>query len=92
MATRSMDAARVREMADQFEAISNMLKAVDGALDQDMVRLETTAFIGLVGGTMAKSYLSFIQPFLEEMIKKYAEMANDARRSADAWEAANRTG
>lgn len=92
MATRSMDSQKVREMADQLEQVSNMLKQVDSRLDNNMMRLETTAFIGLVGGTMAKNYLGFIQPFMDQMVKKYMEMANDARAAADAWDQANRTG
>ncbi|MDZ4764358.1 MAG: hypothetical protein SGI73_07365 [Chloroflexota bacterium] len=90
MATRTMDAARVREMAKEFDDISKMLTDVDKALDGDMDRLVKWAFVGAVGVTMAQNYLNVIQPFVIEMVKKYTEMANDARESARLWEEANK--
>jgi len=85
-----MDAARVREMAKEFDDISKMLTDVDKALDGDMDRLVKWAFVGAVGVTMAQNYLNVIQPFVIEMVKKYTEMANDARESARLWEEANK--
>jgi hypothetical protein len=85
-----MDPAAVRQMAEEFDQISKMLTEVDQAFDADMERLVNWAFVGLVGITMAQNYLNVIQPFVTEMVKKYTEMANDAREAARLWEEANK--
>lgn len=81
-----MDIPAVREIAKQFNTISEILTTVNQVLEALILTLKTTAFIGLVGGYAVAQFLEMIKPHIQEMASKTAEISRDVDASVTAYE------
>ena len=81
-----MDVPAVRQMAKNFNAISEVLSTVNKVLEAMLMILKTTAFIGLVGGTAVAGYIEMIKPYVERWVQQTAELSKDLNTSVDAYE------
>lgn len=90
MATEYMDTDRVSQMAKGFETAGTVLKKVSQVLEVQMRILDTTAFIGAVGGAAVSRYLDVLKPQIDQLAQKCDEVSADLNRSVNAWiEASN---
>jgi hypothetical protein len=80
-----MDVDAVRNMATQFQNISDILKQVCQALEVLSNMLKATAFIGLVGGAVMLQFIEFIKPHIEDISEKCAEIHTDLNDAAEAF-------
>jgi hypothetical protein len=87
-----MEPAKVRAMGNAFNGFGKTLTTVAKVLEVQMRILQTTAFIGNVGGAAVASYLSHIQPRIEQLGKQCMELGEDAIKSAADWERAQGIG
>lgn len=85
---RWMDPAKVRQAGQQFDNFGKILKAVSNILEVQIRILDTTAFMGLVGGQIISSYLKIIEPKIEQLAKECLELSEWAIKSAKDWEQA----
>jgi hypothetical protein len=93
MATqRHLEPARVKAIGQRFSQMAQILKAISGVLETQMKILQTTAFIGLVGGLAVERYLSIIKPRVDNLAKLCIELSEDAIKSAEDWERAQQSG
>lgn len=81
-----MNVPEVRAIAKNFDVISDVLNMVGKTLEMLSNKLKSTAFIGLVGGTVVIKFLDTIKPFIDNTSKKCAEMSKDVNDSVDAYE------
>lgn len=81
-----MDVPAVRAMAKNIGAVGEVLQTVSKVLEALMLILNTTAFIGLVGGAAVAHFIDIIKPHVDEMAAKCEELMNDVMASADAFE------
>jgi len=87
-----MDPDKVRQLAATLERISSLLRVISKVLEAQMRVLQTTAFIGMVGGAAVARYLEIIQPAVEKLSKRMAKLSEDANKSALDWERATQGG
>ncbi|MDX2160959.1 MAG: hypothetical protein SF162_06500 [bacterium] len=80
-----MNTERVLEMAKSFQNMSNVLEGVNRALEIAMDVLNTTAFIGLVGGAVWSRYIGMIKPVVQRMADYCAEIDRDLRSAVTAY-------
>lgn len=93
MATqRHLEPARVKTIGRSFANMGQILKVISTVLETQMKILQTTAFIGLVGGLAVERYIALIQPRIENLSKLCIELSEDAIKSAEDWERAQQTG
>ncbi|HFD86912.1 MAG TPA: hypothetical protein ENJ35_04460 [Gammaproteobacteria bacterium] len=81
-----MEVPAVRQMAKNFQTISEVLSTVNKVLEAMLMILKTTAFVGLVGGAAVAGYIEMIKPYVEQWIEKTAELSRDLNASVDAYE------
>ena len=81
-----MEVPAVRQMAKNFQSISEVLSTVNKVLEAMLMILKTTAFIGMVGGTAVAGYIEMIKPYIERMVQQTAELSKDLNTSVDAYE------
>jgi len=81
-----MDIPAVRIVAKNFGAISEVLNMVSKVMEALMLILNTTAFIGMVGGAAVAHYIDMVKPHIDEMAKKCDELMTDLNSSIDAFE------
>ncbi len=72
-----MDVDAVQGMAERFQQISDVMKAVSKALEIAIMTLRVTAFVGLVGGAAVERYLSRIKPQVDKLAEKTGELHMD---------------
>ncbi len=72
-----MDTEAVTGMAERFQQISDVMKAVSKALEIAIMTLRITAFVGLVGGAAVERYLSRIKPQVDKLASKCGELHLD---------------
>jgi hypothetical protein len=87
-----MDVPAVRDMAKNFQTISEVLRAVDKALEAISMFLKATAFIGLVGGTAVIQFIEMIRPHIQDKADKSEELSKDLDASVDAYERGDEQG
>jgi hypothetical protein len=80
-----MDTDRVLEMASGFRAMANTLETVDKALEVAMQVLETTAFIGLVGGAVWARFIGLIRPQVKSLAEFCSEIDRDLKFAVEAF-------
>ena len=85
MATEYMETERVMQMSKAFGTASDILKRVSQVLEIQMRILDTTAFIGNVGGTAVARYLETIKPQIDQLSQKCEEISMDLDRAVKAW-------
>jgi len=81
-----MEVPAVRQMAKNFQTISEVLSTVNKVLEAMLMILKTTAFIGLVGGTAVAGYIEMIKPYIEQWVQQTAEIGRDLDASVTAYE------
>jgi hypothetical protein len=82
--------SKVEQIAGSFEQFGSTLKTVAQVLENLIRILDTTAFIGLVGGAVIARYLEQLQPQIEQLAKLCEELSEDAMREVrQAREAGN---
>jgi len=81
-----MEVPAVRQMAKNFQNISDVLATVNKVLEAMLMILRTTAFIGLVGGAAVEAFIEMIKPYVEQWVQKTAEISKDLDASVDAYE------
>jgi hypothetical protein len=72
-----MDVDAVTGMAERFQQIGDVMKAVSKALEIAIMTLRVTAFVGLVGGAAVERYLSRIKPQVDKLSEKCSELHLD---------------
>ena len=87
-----MDVPAVRQMAKNFQAISEVLSTVNKVLEAMLMILKTTAFIGLVGGAAVAGYIEMIKPYVENWVQQTEEISRDLNASVDAYERGDELG
>lgn len=87
-----MDIPAVRDMSKKFDVISDVLNAVNKALEALANILKATAFVGLVGGFAVLHFIETIRPQIEKMAEKCAELSRDIAASVDAYERGDNQG
>jgi len=93
MATqRHLEPARVKTIGRGFANMAQVLKAISTVLEAQMRILQTTAFIGMVGGTAVERYIAVIKPRVDSLARLCTELSEDAIKSAEDWERAQQTG
>ena len=86
MADVIMDVPAVLSMSDRFNQMGNVLKEIDNALEICMTILQTTAFIGLVGGAAVARYLNTLKPVIEKFSDKSFELSVDLKAAVEAFQ------
>ena len=81
-----MDVPAVRQMAKNFQAISEVLSTVNKVLEAMLMILKTTAFVGMVGGAAVAGYIEMIKPYIENWERETAEIGRDLDTSVTAYE------
>ncbi len=81
-----MNVPAVRQMAKNFQTISEVLTTVNKVLEAMLMILKTTAFVGLVGGAAVAGYIEMIKPYVEQWIQQTQEISKDLSASVDAYE------
>ncbi|MEM7802616.1 MAG: type VII secretion target [Chloroflexota bacterium] len=81
-----MDTVRLGEISTQFGSLGDILTNISNALEIAITVLETTAFIGLVGGTAVLAFLEQVQPIIEKAATKCVELSEDLGSSIVAYE------
>ena len=81
-----MDVPAVRGLAKNFGTISDVLKTVSKVLEALMLILNTTAFIGNVGGAAVADYIDRVKPHIDRIAAKCEELMQDINLSATAYE------
>lgn len=81
-----MDVPAVRDLAKNFGTISEVLNTVSKVLEALMLILNTTAFIGAVGGAAVANYIDSIKPHIDRVAAKCEELMGDINASATAFE------
>jgi len=81
-----MEVPAVRQMAKNFQSISEVLTTVNKVLEAMLMILTTTAFIGMVGGAAVQAFIEMIKPYIEQWVQKTAELGKDLNASVDAYE------
>ncbi len=81
-----MNVPAVRQMAKNFQTISEVLTTVNKVLEAMLMILKTTAFVGLVGGAAVAGYIEMIKPYVEQWIQQTQELSRDLNASVDAYE------
>jgi hypothetical protein len=87
-----LDVPAIRNMARLFDAIGGVMRAVSAALQALMLVLQTTAFVGLVGGAAVEHYIARIQPEVKRLADLCEEMSRDVDTSVDAYERGDAAG
>jgi len=87
-----MDIPAVRQMAQNFGQIGEVLEAVNAALEALLTILKTTAFIGLVGGFALIRFIQVIKPHVKKMSDKSKELNRDLLASVAAYERGDQRG
>lgn len=80
-----MDTDRVEEIAKDFSTMADVLWAVSKALEALMRILQTTAFIGLVGGYAVERYIAYIKPKIENLAQYCEEISSDLSFAVQAF-------
>lgn len=80
-----MDTERVTDMAAGFKNMSEVLETVNKGLETAMHVLETTAFIGLVGGAVWARFIGMIQPAIKHLAEFCAEADKDLRIAVEKY-------
>lgn len=86
MADVIMDVPAVNSMADRFGQMGTVLKEINNVLEVCMTILQTTAFVGLVGGVAIARYLGSLKPVIEKFSEKSFELSNDLKAAAEAFQ------
>jgi hypothetical protein len=87
-----MDIPAVRQMAQRFGQIGEVLQAVNAALEALLTILKTTAFIGLVGGFALIQFIQMIKPHIKRIADKCQELNKDLVASVGAYERGDQRG
>lgn len=87
-----MDIPAVRNMAKNIGTVGEVLNTVSKVLEALMLILNTTAFIGLVGGAAVAHYIDMVKPHIDELAAKCEELMNDLGASVDAYERGDAVG
>lgn len=82
---RHMNPSWVEQKAEQLDKYAQLLKVIREILDAQMRILETTAFIGQVGGALAARKINVLQPSLQKAEELCKKLAEKARISAKEW-------
>jgi len=80
-----MDIPVVRNMAQQFGQIGQVLKTVAKTLETLANILKSNAFTRIVGAAVI-AFIDFIKPHIEKMAQKCEELMGDLKASVDAYE------
>jgi hypothetical protein len=83
-----MEPDRVRMIARAFTGFSVILKAVNTVLEAQMMILKGSAFCGLVGAAAVERHIASIQPCVERLSQKCAELGEEVEVSVKKWEQA----
>ncbi len=81
-----MDTDAVRGMAKNFENICEVLRTVSKVLEALSLLLKTTAFVGLVGGAIARMYIDTFKPRVDDLADNCEELGKDLNASVLAYE------
>jgi uncharacterized protein YukE len=81
-----MDVPAVRGLAKNFGSIAEVLNTVSKILESLMLILNTTAFIGAVGGAAVANYIDAIKPHIDRVAAKCDELMEDINAAATAFE------
>jgi uncharacterized protein YukE len=90
-----IDYEAVEQAAGGFDDAATTFNRVSVALEAAMTILQTTAFIGLVGGAAVQNYLANIKPEVDNVAAICRELSGDLRstvathRNADQQTAAD---
>jgi hypothetical protein len=87
-----MDTEEVARIADGFNTTSQVLKRVSAALEDAMMMLKVTAFVGLVGGAAVERYIAMIKPRIDRLSARCEEISNDLRTARMLYLQAGETG
>jgi len=80
-----MDIPVVRNIANQFGQIGEVLKTVAQALEMLGNILKSNAFTRIVGAAVI-AFIDFVKPYIKQMADKCAELKKDVIASVDAYE------
>lgn len=81
-----MDIPAVRGMAKTLGTVSQTLATVSKVMEALSMTLKTTAFVGLVGGTVVAQFIDAVKPHIDQMSEKCEELNQDVVASVDAFE------
>lgn len=81
-----MDIPAVRTMAKNIGTVGEVLNTVSKVLEALMLILNTTAFIGMVGGAAVAHYIDMIKPHIDQLAAKCEELMSDLGTAVDAFE------
>ena len=87
-----MDVPAVQDIAKTFQQITEVLKGVITALDVLINVLNTTAFMGAVGGAAVAHFMEVIKKQLEQVSQQTEEISNDVSQAAEAYQRGDATG
>lgn len=87
-----MDIPAVRQMAQRFDNIGDLMENVNSKLELLVNTLKATAFIGLVGGGAVIMFIEMIKPHVKFMADKCHELHRDLNGSVAAYERGDQRG
>jgi uncharacterized membrane protein YgaE (UPF0421/DUF939 family) len=87
-----MDIPAVENIARTFQQVSEVLKGVVTALDVLINILNSTAFIGLVGGACLAQFMEVIKRQLDQMADKTEEISHDVQAAVEAYQRGDEQG
>jgi uncharacterized membrane protein YgaE (UPF0421/DUF939 family) len=81
-----MDIPAVEGIARTFGQVSEVLKQVVTALDVLINILNSTAFIGAVGGAVVAHFMEIMKRQLDDMADKTEEISHDVSAAVEAYQ------
>jgi methyl-accepting chemotaxis protein len=81
-----MDIPAVQDIAKTFNQVSEVLKGVVTALDVLINVLNTTAFMGAVGGAAVAHFMEIMKRQIDDVADRTEEVSNDVNAAVEAYQ------
>lgn len=81
-----MDVPAVQDIAKTFQQVTEVLKGIITALDVLINVLNTTAFMGAVGGAAVAHFMEVMKRQLEQVADQTEELSKDVSQAVEAYQ------
>lgn len=87
-----MDIPAVQDIAKTFNQVSEVLKQVVTALDVLINVINSTAFMGAVGGAAVALFMEVIKRQIDQVAEKTEEISSDVTAAVEAYQRGDAAG
>ena len=81
-----LDVPAVQDIAKTFQQVTEVLKGIITALDVLINVLNTTAFMGAVGGAAVAHFMEVMKRQLEQVADQTEELSKDVSQAVEAYQ------